>query len=85
MTERMYYIQDARQVVGNCALWWCVDGHGYTCDIEKAGQFTKEEADEQHSCRDTDIPFAVKAVREHIIHHVRVEPLQRMKRDGANK
>jgi len=80
MAERMYYIQDARNVVGNCALWWCVDGHGYTCDIEEAGQYPESEALDQHKWRETDVPFPVDEVRKHIVHHVRTEPLSRMKK-----
>jgi len=81
MAERMYYIQDARQVVGNCALWWCVDGHGYTCDIEEAGKWPESEALKLGEWRETDIPFPVDQVREHVVNHVRVEHLHRMRKD----
>jgi len=37
MSENLYYIQDTRSVVGNCALWWRKDDQGYTCDIDDAG------------------------------------------------
>lgn len=32
----LYYIEDTRQIVGNCALWWREGGHGYTCDLKQA-------------------------------------------------
>lgn len=40
-----YYIQNCSQYVGNCVLWWRVDGHGYTCNLDEAWRVTKEQAD----------------------------------------
>ena len=81
MGERMYYMQDSRQAVGNCALWWRTEAQGYTCDIDEAMQFTEKEAMDQHDCRETDIPFLVDDVRKHILHHVRVESLHQIRKD----
>jgi hypothetical protein len=53
----LYYIQDKRQYVGNCLLWWGKDRRGYTCDIDRAGVYTREEAFGQNSSRETDIPW----------------------------
>lgn len=40
----LYYVQDARHVVGNCVLWERPDRHGYTCELADAGLFTREQA-----------------------------------------
>ena len=84
MTEAdrtMYYMQDLRGAVGNCASWWAKEDQGYTCDINEAKVWTEEEAREQHEMRSTDMPYPVDAVRRHIVSHVRVEPLYRMRRE----
>lgn len=43
VSERLYYLQDTRQYVGNDILWWAKDSHGYTCDIDKAHVWTWDE------------------------------------------
>lgn len=48
--ERLYYVQDTRSVVGNCALWWRENGAGYTCAIDEAGLYRKDH----RTWRDTD-------------------------------
>ena len=53
----LYYIQDSREYVGNCVVFWGKDGGGYVCDITKAGLYTYEEAMSQHKSRHTDIPW----------------------------
>ena len=35
-----FYVQDNRQYVGNCVLWWCPEGAGYTCHLKNAGLWT---------------------------------------------
>lgn len=40
--ETMFYIQNNREYVGNSVLWWAIDGHGYTTNIDKAWRVTKE-------------------------------------------
>jgi hypothetical protein len=39
---QLYYVQDTRQMVGNCMLWWCPDRKGYTTQIDEAGLYTYE-------------------------------------------
>lgn len=46
----MYYIQDKRQYVGNCILWYRINGAGYTCNIDDAEIFTEEESWEIINC-----------------------------------
>ena len=50
-------MQDTRQIAGNDMMWWAKGGKGYTSDLSKAEVFTKEAADRQHQCRDTDLPW----------------------------
>jgi len=40
--EKQYYIQNGW--VGNSVLWWGIDSKGYTTEIDKAGRFTKQQA-----------------------------------------
>lgn len=48
--EPMYYIRNARAVVGNSILWWADGGHGYTCDLKKAWKVPESKA--RSICRD---------------------------------
>lgn len=80
----LYFIQDSRQVVGNCALWWRVDAGGYTCELREAGLYSGVEA---KSMRTTDIAWPADAVRSIVVQHVRSEGLAKLreeKREGAN-
>lgn len=60
-----FYIQDSRQMVGNCMLFWRPNRSGYTTDIDEAGVYTREEAYSQHKSRDTDVPWTVAYIRSH--------------------
>jgi len=41
------YVLDVQlNVVGNCLLFYRQNGHGYTCDLDEAHEFTKQEAKE---------------------------------------
>ena len=71
--ERCYYILDARACVGNCALFWCPNGNGYTCELHKAGLYTLEQA---QAHRDTDIPVPMSVVRDLMVTHVRLDHLR---------
>jgi len=55
--ERMFYIQDTRQFVGNCPMWWGPNGSGYVTRLDEAGRYTEQEAIKQNRTRDTDIPW----------------------------
>lgn len=54
--NELYYIQDGRQHVGNNLLFWAKECRGYTCHLDEAELFTKEEATEVHLRRSSDIP-----------------------------
>lgn len=66
----LYYIQDTRQVVGNCGLWWCPNGAGYTCTLADAGQYTGKDG---LTMRDTDVLWPVAYVEARMVTHVRVD------------
>ncbi len=34
--DDLYYIQDTRTYTGNSVMWWCVNGEGYTSNLDKA-------------------------------------------------
>ncbi|AIO47520.1 hypothetical protein DM44_3123 [Burkholderia cepacia] len=55
MTE-LFYLQDSRSFVGNDVLWWA-DPDGYTTDLRKARLFTRDDAQQHHNVRETDIPW----------------------------
>lgn len=55
--DPMFYIQDTRQFVGNCPVWWGPGGGGYVTRLDEAGRYTEQEAVKQNRCRDTDIPW----------------------------
>lgn len=52
--EQLFYIQDTRQYVGNCILWWGRDRQGYTCHLDRAGLYTAQEC---AGMRATDRPW----------------------------
>lgn len=74
---KYFYIQDTRQYVGNCVLWWCPNSGGYTTQIDEAGLYTEEEANKICSNRNTDIAWPQDVVEKSIVKHVRIERLRR--------
>ena len=72
-TDERYYILDNRSVVGNCCMWWCPDGKGYTCELDQAGLYTYEEAS---SKRDTDVPVPQSLAEKLAVKHVRLDLLR---------
>lgn len=49
-----YYLQDSRQMVGNCMLWWGKGRSGYVTDLREAHVFSEEEK-KATAVRDTDV------------------------------
>ena len=70
----VYLIQDTRQYVGNCVLWWCHEGKGYTTEFLEAGRFDEAYL---RSLRDTDRPIPIEAAEKACCTHVRAEGLTR--------
>jgi hypothetical protein len=63
-----YYLQDTRSYVGNCPVWWCKDGNGYTTDLRKAHHYTLQrptvDVQDMHKLRTTDEQRALLVARE---------------------
>ncbi len=81
MGDKKYYIQNG--IVGNCILWWAKDDRGYTCEIEKAEQYTEEEADKR--VRHKEKKWPIDLVQACIIQHVRMDFLTQMKNTKKDK
>jgi hypothetical protein len=67
--EALYLMQDTRQLVGNCILWWGPNGNGYLCNVDEAGRYTGAEV--RRMRRDTDAPWPVEHVLKHTVRHAR--------------
>lgn len=68
-----YVVQDKRQIVGNCVLWWAKDAKGYTCNLDEAHHYTEAEIRERR-WRSTDIvrPLSKLTVIRHVRGDVRL-------------
>lgn len=45
LKPKLYYIKAQYYPVGDCVLFWCIGGHGYTCDLNKAWKVTREQGE----------------------------------------
>ena len=63
--SELFYLRDSRSDTGSSAVFWCVDGGGYTTDLSKAWKLTREDAISYHNCRETDIPLRCDLVDKH--------------------
>lgn len=75
--EPMFYIQDTRQFVGNCPMWWGPNGRGYVTRLNEAGRYTEQEAIKQNRTRDTDIPWPcaeIDAIARHTVDFQHMRP-----------
>lgn len=50
----LYFIQDTRQFVGNCVMWWGENRNGYVSRLDRAGKYTREDAQKICGSRGTD-------------------------------
>lgn len=77
---QLFYMQDGRSYVGNDVLWWAKGGNGYTTDLRNAQTYTKDEAQQMHNSRRSDIPWP----KEYIDAKTRpAVDMQYIKRDEA--
>lgn len=70
--SRLYYVQDRRSFVGNCALLWGKERSGYVCNPSDAHVFTEAEILEEH-WRDTDVPLLKDEVDRACVRHLRAD------------
>jgi hypothetical protein len=72
--DATYYLQDTRQKVGNCMLFWCHKDLGYTCQLDDAGKYTGPEARDR--CRDgTHKAWPVGFIERNAVRHVRADSI----------
>ena len=75
----MYYVQDARDYVGNCVKFWGLNNNGYVCDISLAQKYTKEEIIKQFSnSKETDVVWSAKHVEANVSKFVDMQNLRRV-------
>ena len=79
IADAIYYVEDSRQIIGNCMLFWCAEAKGYTCNLAEAGKYTGTEV---MGMRDTDIPWPVEFIEAHTVVHVRRDALRRNAKDA---
>lgn len=80
---QLFYIQDLRTTVGNCASWWRPSGCGYTSELSEAGLYTAEEIKRRGLDGDHK-PWPREVVERAMCRHVRVEHLREVGRcEGA--
>jgi len=76
--DEYFYVQDARNYVGNAVLWWGLGSNGYVCDIHKAQKYTKKEiVDKFGDGRETDIVWIGSHVEKGIKEIVDAQNLRR--------
>jgi len=54
MSEKLYYIQDTRQIVGNCPMFYKHNNNGYTSNLDEAMVVGEKEAVRMVEMRDSD-------------------------------
>jgi hypothetical protein len=79
MMEKLYYLQDSRNYVGNCILFW-KKGGGYTTDLEEAELFSALGAFAQNNSRDTDIVWDAKYMESKATKTVDSQSIRRAER-----
>ena len=82
MNDKLYYIQDTRCVVGNCAVWWRAKGQGYTCDLGDAGVYTEDEA-RSYTNRPSDKLRPKDETDALVVRHVRNEDMRELGARGG--
>jgi len=61
--EDNFLVQDTRVFCGNNMVFWAKDRSGYTCHVDEAHVFTKEEARLVHRNRKSDKPWPLSVIR----------------------
>lgn len=58
-----FYLQDSRSYTGDGLMFWALGG-GYTTNIDQAERFTQDQAQGQHDCRETDVPWPAAYIEQ---------------------
>jgi hypothetical protein len=64
MKNKMYYIR-TEGYSGNSLLWWRPNSQGYTTDLNKAGRYTKEEAESICKSSKSEVAYECDKVDNH--------------------
>jgi hypothetical protein len=80
---QLFYIQDGRQVVGNCVLFWRVEGQGYTCDLKEAWRVPYDKALSLENNRSTEILWPCEELDRISKVHVDIQYLRRLQAGPA--
>jgi len=78
--EELFYIQDSRQYVGNCMLWWGAKSRGYTCNLDLAGKYSRQEAEEICANRESEKMWPVAEIDALASRHVDMQNVRRAKK-----
>jgi hypothetical protein len=73
--DGMFYIQHTQNYAGDYILWWGPNGSGYTFDLDRAGLYTKAEADSIVGLRGQEKAWPKAAVQPGIERAVNVTKL----------
>ena len=87
--EELYYVRN-EGYLGNALIWWAKNRKGYTCDINNAHKFTKEEAEkvcqrQEDSAYECEYIDNLLIAQKLIIDCQYVDPSQRLFEITANK
>lgn len=77
--EELFYLQDSREVVGNYLSFWRKKANGYTCDLNDAETYTREQVMQRHRNRRTDIPWPKSYLDQHVHRAVDIQLVDRDK------
>ncbi|WP_288477076.1 hypothetical protein [uncultured Pseudomonas sp.] len=58
-----FFLQDSRSYTGDGLMFWALGG-GYTTNIDQAERFTQDQAQGQHDCRETDVPWPADYIEQ---------------------
>jgi hypothetical protein len=61
--EQAFLLQDSRSHTGDGLMFWALGG-GYTTNIDRAERFTQDQAQGQHDCRETDVPWPATYIEQ---------------------
>lgn len=82
---QLFYIQDGRQIQGNCVAWWRHGGNGYCIDLKEAWKVPYAEA-LKIEVRETEIIWPCEQIDALVQQHIDIQklrPLQKAERQKS--
>jgi hypothetical protein len=80
----LYYIMETTTWVGDHVLFWRPESKGYTTDLDKAGRYTKEEAQKIEAVRGTDKALPCELVDRHAVRGLMESGLAKVRKDDLH-